>query len=118
MPDENNEQNQKKEIKGLEKEIKLAFKEERFDAAKRFRAIQELSALGSGFKLALQDMEIRGAGNLLGRSQSGHISAVGLEYYTQLMEKAVKELRGEEVIEEIRKVGHQVAEKLAQEHAK
>jgi len=71
------------------------------DAAKRFRAIQELSALGSGFKLALQDMEIRGAGNLLGRSQSGHISAVGLEYYTQLMEKAVRELRGEEVIEEI-----------------
>ncbi|MDP3016111.1 MAG: transcription-repair coupling factor, partial [Deltaproteobacteria bacterium] len=71
------------------------------DAAKRFRAIQELSALGSGFKLALQDMEIRGAGNLLGRSQSGNISAVGLEYYTQLMEKAVKELRGEEVIEEI-----------------
>ncbi len=71
------------------------------DAAKRFRAIQELSELGSGFKLALQDLEIRGAGNLLGRSQSGHISAVGLEYYTQLMERAVKELRGEEVIEEI-----------------
>lgn len=71
------------------------------DAAKRLRAIQELSDLGSGFKLALQDMEIRGAGNLLGRSQSGHIAAVGLEYYTQLMEKAVRELRGEEVIEEI-----------------
>ncbi len=71
------------------------------DAAKRFRAIQELSELGSGFKLALQDMEIRGAGNLLGRSQSGHISAVGLDYYTQLMERAVKELRGEEVVEEI-----------------
>ncbi len=71
------------------------------DAAKRLRAIQELSELGSGFKLALQDMEIRGAGNLLGRSQSGHISAVGLEYYTQLMEKAVRELKGEEVIEEI-----------------
>lgn len=71
------------------------------DAAKRFRAIQELSELGSGFKLALQDLEIRGAGNLLGRSQSGHICAVGLEYYTQLMERAVKELKGEEVIEEI-----------------
>jgi transcription-repair coupling factor (superfamily II helicase) len=71
------------------------------DAARRFRAIQELSELGSGFRLALQDMEIRGAGNLLGRSQSGNISAVGLEYYTQLMEKAVRELRGEEVIEEI-----------------
>ncbi|MBM4338319.1 MAG: transcription-repair coupling factor [Deltaproteobacteria bacterium] len=71
------------------------------DAAKRFRAIQELSDLGSGFKLALQDLEIRGAGNLLGHSQSGHIIAVGLEYYTQLMESAVKELKGEEVIEEI-----------------
>lgn len=71
------------------------------DAMKRLRAIQELSELGSGFKLALQDMEIRGAGNLLGRSQSGHISAVGLEYYTDLMERAVRELRGEEVIEEI-----------------
>ncbi len=71
------------------------------DAVRRFRAIQELSELGSGFKLALQDMEIRGAGNLLGRSQSGHISAVGLEYYTQLMERAVKELKGEEVVEEI-----------------
>ncbi len=71
------------------------------DAARRLRAIQELSELGSGFKLALQDMEIRGAGNLLGRSQSGHISAVGLEYYSQLMEKTVRELRGEEIIEEI-----------------
>ncbi len=71
------------------------------EAAKRFQAIQELSELGSGFRLALQDLEIRGAGNLLGRAQSGHISAVGLEYYTQLMERAVKELRGEEVVEEI-----------------
>ncbi len=71
------------------------------EAAKRLRAIQELSELGSGFKLALQDMEIRGAGNLLGRSQTGHISAVGLEYYTQLMERAVRELKGEEMVEEI-----------------
>ena len=71
------------------------------DAMRRLRAIQELSELGSGFKLAIQDLEIRGAGNLLGPSQSGHIAAVGLEFYTQLMEKAVKELKGEEVIEEI-----------------
>jgi transcription-repair coupling factor (superfamily II helicase) len=71
------------------------------EAARRLRAIQELSELGSGFRLALQDLEIRGAGNLLGRSQSGHISAVGLEYYTQLMERTVRELRGEEVVEEI-----------------
>jgi transcription-repair coupling factor (superfamily II helicase) len=60
-----------------------------------------LSELGSGFKLAIQDLEIRGAGNLLGPSQSGHIAAVGFELYTQLMEKAVKELKGEEMIEEI-----------------
>jgi transcription-repair coupling factor (superfamily II helicase) len=71
------------------------------DAARRLRAIQELSELGSGFKLAIQDLEIRGAGNLLGPSQSGHIAALGFELYTQLMEKAVKELKGEKIIEEI-----------------
>ena len=71
------------------------------DAMRRLRAIQELSELGSGFKLAIQDLEIRGAGNLLGPSQSGHIAALGFELYTQLMEKAVKELKGEEIIEEI-----------------
>jgi transcription-repair coupling factor (superfamily II helicase) len=71
------------------------------DAMRRLRAIQELSELGSGFKLAIQDLEIRGAGNLLGPSQYGHIAAVGFEFYTQLMEKAVRELKGEEIIEEI-----------------
>jgi transcription-repair coupling factor (superfamily II helicase) len=71
------------------------------DAMRRLRAIQELSELGSGFKLAIQDLEIRGAGNLLGPSQSGHIAAVGFELYTQLMEKAVRELKGEEVVEEV-----------------
>ncbi len=71
------------------------------DAMRRLRAIQELSELGSGFRLAVQDLEIRGAGNLLGPSQSGQVQAVGFELYTQLMEKAVRELRGEDVIEEI-----------------
>jgi transcription-repair coupling factor (superfamily II helicase) len=71
------------------------------DAMRRLRAIQELSELGSGFKLAMHDLEIRGAGNLLGPSQSGHIAAVGFELYTQIMEKAVRELKGEEVVEEI-----------------
>jgi transcription-repair coupling factor (superfamily II helicase) len=71
------------------------------EAMRRLRAIQELSELGSGFKLAIQDLEIRGAGNLLGKSQSGHIAAVGFELYTQLMERAVKELKGESIIEEI-----------------
>ncbi len=71
------------------------------DAMRRLRAIQELSELGSGFRLAVQDLEIRGAGNLLGPSQSGHIAAVGFELYTQLMERAVRELRGEAVVEEV-----------------
>jgi len=71
------------------------------DALKRLRAIQEFTELGSGFKLAIQDLEIRGAGNLLGRHQSGHIAAVGFEMYTQLIGKAIKRLRGEEIEEEI-----------------
>jgi transcription-repair coupling factor (superfamily II helicase) len=71
------------------------------DAMRRLRAIQELSELGSGFKLAVQDLEIRGAGNLLGSSQTGHIAAVGFELYTQLIEKAVRELKGEETVDEI-----------------
>ncbi|UCD70792.1 MAG: transcription-repair coupling factor [Syntrophobacterales bacterium] len=71
------------------------------DALKRLRALQELSELGSGFRLAFQDLEIRGAGNILGPAQSGHIAAVGYEMYTQLMERAVRQLRGEEVLEEI-----------------
>jgi transcription-repair coupling factor (superfamily II helicase) len=61
----------------------------------RLRAIQELSELGAGFRIAAQDLETRGAGNLLGRQQSGHIAAVGIDLYTQMMEEAVAELRGE-----------------------
>jgi transcription-repair coupling factor (superfamily II helicase) len=52
---------------------------------------------GSGFRISSNDLEIRGAGNLLGASQSGHISAVGYELYTELMEKTIRELKGEEV---------------------
>ncbi len=66
-------------------------------SAKRLRAIQELSELGSGFRLALRDLEIRGAGNLLGHRQSGHIAEVGLELYNALLEEAIRELKGEEV---------------------
>jgi len=65
------------------------------DAESRLRAIQELDELGGGFKLALHDLEIRGAGNLLGKQQSGQITAVGFELYTEMMEKAVRELKGE-----------------------
>jgi len=66
----------------------------------RLRAIQELSELGAGFRIAAQDLETRGAGNLLGKQQSGHIAAVGIDLYTQMMEEAVAELRGEEVAPE------------------
>jgi transcription-repair coupling factor (superfamily II helicase) len=71
------------------------------EALKRLRAIQELSELGSGFRLAMRDLEIRGAGNLLGHVQSGHIAEVGFELYNSLLEKAMKELKGEEVRERV-----------------
>jgi transcription-repair coupling factor (superfamily II helicase) len=69
-------------------------------ARKRLRAIQELSELGAGFRIAAQDLETRGAGNLLGKQQSGHIAAVGIDLYTQMMEDAMAELRGEDVTHE------------------
>lgn len=65
-------------------------------ARKRLRAIQELSELGAGFRIAARDLETRGAGNILGKQQSGHIAAVGIDLYTEMMEEAVSELRGEE----------------------
>ena len=65
-------------------------------ARTRLRAIQELSELGAGFRIAAQDLETRGAGNLLGKQQSGHIAAVGIDLYTQMMEEAMAELKGEE----------------------
>jgi transcription-repair coupling factor (superfamily II helicase) len=64
-------------------------------AQKRLKAIEEFSELGSGFKIALRDLEIRGAGNILGAEQHGDISAVGFELYCQLLEEAVNELQGE-----------------------
>ncbi|MFH0963427.1 MAG: transcription-repair coupling factor [Planctomycetota bacterium] len=63
------------------------------DAAKRLRAIADHSELGAGFKIAMRDLEIRGAGNLLGPEQSGHIAAVGYELYCRLLEGAVARLR-------------------------
>jgi len=68
-------------------------------AAKRLKAIEEFSDLGAGFQIAMRDLEIRGAGNILGREQSGHIAAVGYELYCQLLERTVRELRGEETPE-------------------
>ncbi|HZB25064.1 MAG TPA: transcription-repair coupling factor [Vicinamibacterales bacterium] len=71
-------------------------------AKKRLAAIREFSDLGSGFRVAALDLEIRGAGNLLGGEQSGHIEAVGFDMYMKLLETTIKELKGEEVEDEIR----------------
>ncbi len=69
-------------------------------AEKRLQAIRDFTELGSGFKIAMQDLEIRGAGNLLGQRQSGHMNAVGYDMYCKLLNEAVKRKKGEEVIEE------------------
>jgi transcription-repair coupling factor (superfamily II helicase) len=71
------------------------------DARKRLSAIQEFSDLGAGFRIAAKDLEIRGAGNLLGGEQSGEITAVGIEMYTKLLEETIRELKGEKVEEVI-----------------
>ena len=64
-------------------------------AEKRLQAILEASELGSGFRIAMRDLEIRGAGNILGAEQSGHIHAIGFELYTKLLNQAVQDLRAE-----------------------
>jgi transcription-repair coupling factor (superfamily II helicase) len=71
-------------------------------ARKRLAAIKEFSDLGSGFRVAALDLEIRGAGNLLGGEQSGHIDAVGFEMYMKLLEETVRELKGEQIEDEVR----------------
>jgi transcription-repair coupling factor (superfamily II helicase) len=71
------------------------------DAQKRLEALQRFTELGAGFHIASHDLEIRGAGNLLGKDQSGQIEAVGFDLYTQLMDEAVRELKGEPPREEI-----------------
>jgi transcription-repair coupling factor (superfamily II helicase) len=71
-------------------------------AKKRLAAIREFSDLGSGFRVAALDLEIRGAGNLLGGEQSGQIEAVGFEMYMKLLEQTVRELKGEEVEDDVR----------------
>ncbi len=69
------------------------------EAYERLRTIGEATDLGSGFKIAMRDLEIRGAGNLLGESQSGHIAAVGYDLYCQMVNEAVEEMKGEPVKE-------------------
>jgi transcription-repair coupling factor (superfamily II helicase) len=63
------------------------------NAQKRLKAIEEFTELGAGFKIAMRDLEIRGAGNILGGEQSGHIAAIGYELYCQLLENAVRALK-------------------------
>jgi transcription-repair coupling factor (superfamily II helicase) len=71
------------------------------DAYERLRTIGETTELGSGFKIAMRDLEIRGAGNLLGEAQSGHIAAVGYDLYCQMVTEAVSEMKGERTVEEV-----------------
>ena len=71
------------------------------EAYERLKTIGEFTDLGSGFKIAMRDLEIRGAGNLLGQAQSGHIAAVGFDLYCQMVTEAVGELKGEPVAEPV-----------------
>ena len=72
------------------------------DGRKRLQAIMDFSGPGAGFHIAMNDLNIRGGGDILGTSQSGHISAVGYELYTELMEKTIRELKGEVLEEEVK----------------
>ncbi|NMA69206.1 MAG: transcription-repair coupling factor [Desulfitobacterium sp.] len=70
-------------------------------AEKRLAAIREFTEFGSGLKIAMRDLEIRGAGNLIGAQQHGHLNALGYELYSQMLKEAVKELKGEKIEEKI-----------------
>jgi transcription-repair coupling factor (superfamily II helicase) len=71
-------------------------------AKKRLAALKEFSELGAGFRIAALDLELRGAGNLLGREQHGHVNAIGFDLYCQMLERAVAERKGEAVAPELR----------------
>jgi len=71
-------------------------------ARKRLAAMKEFSELGAGFRIAALDLELRGAGNMLGRQQHGHIEAIGFDMYCQMLERAVAKLRGEEAVPDLR----------------
>ena len=71
------------------------------DARKRLAAIKEYESLGAGFQMALRDMEIRGVGDILGRAQWGHVTAIGYELYQQMLKEAVDTLQGKETVQEI-----------------
>ena len=71
-------------------------------ARRRLAAMKEFSELGSGFRIAALDLELRGAGNMLGRQQHGHIEAIGFDLYVQMLERAVAKLKGEDAAQELR----------------
>jgi len=87
-------------------------------ARKRLKALQEFSQLGSGFRIAAMDLEIRGAGNLLGPAQHGHIAALGFELYCRMLERAVQELKsgGEEIVESRSSINLGVDLKIPEEY--
>jgi transcription-repair coupling factor (superfamily II helicase) len=70
-------------------------------ARRRLAALKEFSDLGAGFKIAALDLELRGAGNLLGGEQSGHIEAIGFELYTSMLERTIREMKGEQAPDEV-----------------
>ena len=70
-------------------------------AEKRLKAIKEFTEFGSGFKIALRDLEIRGAGNILGSEQHGQMEAIGYEMYCKMLDDAIKELKGEEIYDKV-----------------
>jgi transcription-repair coupling factor (superfamily II helicase) len=67
------------------------------DARKRLRAIQEFTQLGSGYQLAMRDLEIRGAGDILGAEQSGQMNTIGFDLYTEMLQEAIQEVKGQEI---------------------
>lgn len=68
---------------------------------KRLKAIKEFTEFGSGFKIAMRDLEIRGAGNVLGSNQHGHMSTIGYDLYVKMLSESIKKLKGEEIIEDV-----------------
>lgn len=86
-------------------------------AEKRLSAIREFTELGSGFKIAMRDLEIRGSGNILGAEQHGHVAAVGFDLYCRMLEEAVKEVKGEETpVEKIITIDIQAKAYIPQEY--
>ena len=70
-------------------------------AEKRLKAIREFTEFGSGFKIAMRDLEIRGAGNILGSQQHGHMAVIGYELYVKMLNEAIKKVKGEPIVEEL-----------------